>query len=213
MLSTEIDHVFWNWTLSDREKQAIYLFANSGCLRSWVSEMRPDGGLQRYLDFNQRYYLADDIIYKVDRMSMAHALEVRPPFLDPEIVECAARLPEKFKLDGDVSKCVLRRLMADKLPPQVLRRSKVGFDIPVHDWFRGPLRELLLDVVSRETVETTGLFRWPAIAGLIDRHLHRRENAGYQLWGLMVLLMWMKRWNIELQVMEQVSEVPVEDFE
>ena len=120
---------------------------------------------------------------------------------------------EKFKLDGNVSKCVLRRLMADKLPAQVLRRSKVGFDIPVHDWFRGPLRELLLDVVSRETVETSGLFRWPAIAGLIDRHLHRRENAGYQLWGLMVLLMWMKRWNIELPVMEQVSEVPVEDLE
>src|SRR5437016_6113082 len=213
LLSPEMAHVFWNGTLSDREKQAIYLFANSGHLRKWVSEMRPDGGLQRYLDFDQRYYLADDILYKVDRMSMAHALEIRPPFLDPRIVDFAASLPDNFKLNGRGSKYVLRHLMADKLPAHVLHRSKMGFDIPVHDWFRGSLRQFLLDTVSRDAVEATGLFRWPAVEGLIQRHLDRRENAGYQLWGLMVLLMWMKRWNIELPATEQVSEVLVEDLE
>ena len=206
-------HVFWNGTHSEKEKQSIYLFANSGQVGSWVSEMRPDRGLQGYLDFDQRYYLADDILYKVDRMSMAHALEIRPPFLDPRIVDFAASLPDNFKLNGRTSKYVLRRLMADKLPARVLHRSKMGFDIPVHDWFRGSLRQFLLDTVTRDAVEATGLFRWPAIEGLIQRHLERRENAGYQLWGLMVLLMWMKRWNIELPATEQVSEVLVEDLE
>ena len=213
LLSPELAHIFWNGTLSEREKQAIYLFANSDRLDGWVSQMRRDGGLQRYLDFDQRYYLADDILYKVDRMSMAHALEIRPPFLDPRIVDFAAALPDKFKLNGRTSKYVLRRLMADKLPAHVLHRSKMGFDIPVHDWFRGPLRQFLLDTVSRDAVEASGLFRWPAVEGLIQRHLERRENAGYQLWGLMVLLMWMKRWNIELPATEQVSEVLVEDLE
>jgi asparagine synthase (glutamine-hydrolysing) len=213
LLSPEMAHIFWNGTLSEREKQAIYLFANSDRVRSWVSEMRPNRGLQRYLDFDQRYYLADDILYKVDRMSMAHALEIRPPFLDPRIVDFAASLPDNFKLNGHTSKYVLRRLMAGKVPAHVLHRSKMGFDIPVHDWFRGTLRQFLLDTVSRDAVEATGLFRWPAIEGLIQRHLDRRENAGYQLWGLMVLLMWMKRWNIELPATEQVSEVLVEDLE
>jgi asparagine synthase (glutamine-hydrolysing) len=89
----------------------------------------------------------------------------------------------------------------------------MGFDIPVHDWFRGVLRPLLLETLSRENVEATGLFRWPAVERLIHRHLERRENAGYQLWGLMVLLMWMKRWSVELPAAEQVSEVLVEDLE
>jgi len=212
LLSPELAHVFWNGTHSEREKRAMYLFAN-GSLGSWLKEMGSGSGLQRFLDFDQRYYLADDILYKVDRMSMAHSLEVRPPFLDPGIVDFAGSLPDEFKLHGNVSKYVLRRLMAEKLPATVLHRSKVGFDIPVHDWFRGTLRELLLDVVNRETVEASGLFRWPAIERLIGRHLERRENAGYQLWGLMVLLMWIKRWNIELPATEQVSEVLVEDLE
>jgi asparagine synthase (glutamine-hydrolysing) len=95
----------------------------------------------------------------------------------------------------------------------VLSRPKMGFDIPVHDWFRGVLRPLLLETLNQESVETTGLFRYTAIERLIRRHLERRENAGYQLWGLMVLLMWIKRWNIELPAREQVSEVLVEDLE
>jgi len=213
LLSPELAHIFWNGTHSEKEKQAIYLYSRSQSVRNWVSEIRRGGGLQRFLDFDQRYYLADDILYKVDRMSMAHALEVRPPFLDPRIVDFAASLPDEFKLNGRTSKYVLRRLMANKLPSHVLRRSKMGFDIPVHDWFRGPLRQLLLDTLSRDAVEASGLFRWHAIEKLIQRHLDRRENAGYQLWGLMVLLMWMKRWSIELPATDQVSEVLVEDLE
>ena len=210
LLSPELAHIFWNGTNSERDKQKMYIFAEG--LNSWMKEMKGTG-LQRFLDFDQRYYLADDILYKVDRMSMAHSLEVRPPFLDPRIVDFSRRLPEDFKLRGSTSKYVLRKLMAGKLPQEILHRSKMGFDIPVHDWFRGALRSMLLETLNRDAVEATGLFRWPQIERLIQRHLERRENAGYQLWGLMVLLMWMKRWNIELPAVEQVSEVLVEDLE
>jgi asparagine synthase (glutamine-hydrolysing) len=165
--------------------------------------MNGDSGLQRYLSFDQRYYLADDILYKVDRMSMAHSLEVRPPFLDPRVVEFANRLPSKFKLNGAVSKYVLRQLMKDKLPQSVLRRPKIGFDIPIHEWFRGELRPLLLETLSEEAVTGSGLFDWPAVKRLIDAHLERKANVGYHLWGLLVLFIWMKKWNIE--------SAPVED--
>ncbi|HWC18550.1 MAG TPA: asparagine synthase (glutamine-hydrolyzing), partial [Terriglobales bacterium] len=155
LLSPELAHIFWNGTNSERDRERLYVFSED--LNSWIKEMK-GAGLQRFLDFDQRYYLADDILYKVDRMSMAHSLEVRPPFLDPRIVDFSRRIPEDFKLHGSTSKYVLRKLMAGKLPPAVLHRSKMGFDIPVHDWFRGALRPLLLETLNRKAVEATGLF-------------------------------------------------------
>jgi asparagine synthase (glutamine-hydrolysing) len=143
-------------------------------------------------------------------MSMAHSLEVRPPFLDPRIVEFANRLPDSFKLNGGTSKYVLRRLMKDKLPQSVLRRPKVGFDIPIHEWFRGELRPLLLETLSEEAVTASGLFDWPALKRLIDAHLERKANVGYHLWGLLVLFIWMKKWNIETAPVEERIPIPAE---
>jgi asparagine synthase (glutamine-hydrolysing) len=198
LLSPEMAHVFWNGTFSEAEKQRLFLFSDSGPLAAVLAEMSDGRGLQRYLDFDQRYYLPDDILYKVDRISMAHSLEVRPPFLDPRIIDFAASLPERFKLRGSHSKYVLRRLMRDKLPGAVLRRPKNGFDVPIHEWLRGVLRPMLLDTLSQKAVSATGLFCWPAVKEQINAHLERRANLGYHLWGLMVLLIWMNRWKIEL---------------
>jgi asparagine synthase (glutamine-hydrolysing) len=197
LLSPELAHVFWNGTFSEAEKQRLFLFADPGPLDAVLDKMNAVRGLQRYLDFDQRYYLPDDILYKVDRISMAHSLEVRPPFLDQRVVDFAASLPERFKLRGSQSKYVLRRLMKDKLPHTVLRRPKIGFDVPIHDWLRGVLRPFLLDTLSQEAVLATGLFHWPAVKQQISAHLERRANLGYHLWGLIVLLIWMKRWKIE----------------
>jgi asparagine synthase (glutamine-hydrolysing) len=198
LLSPEMAHVYWNGTFTETQKREFFHFADAGPLASILGNMGAGTGLQRYLQFDQRYYLADDILYKVDRMSMAHSLEARPPFLDPRIVDFSARLPEQFKLKGSQSKYVLRRLMQDKLPPHILRRPKIGFDIPVHDWFRGVLRPMLLDTLSSEAVHASGLFNWSAVEQLLSDHLERKANLGYHLWGLMVLLQWMKQWNVGL---------------
>ncbi len=206
LLSPEMAHVFWNGTFSEVEKRELFEFADPGPLAAVLSQMKHSSGLQRYLDFDQQYYLPDDILYKVDRMSMAHSLEVRPPFLDPRIVDFAARLPEHFKLHGGKSKYVLRRLMKDRLPRAVLRRPKIGFDIPIHDWFRGALRPLLLDTLTEEAVSASKLFHWPTVKRLLHQHLERRANLGYHLWGLMTLLIWMKRWNIELAAPEIAAQ-------
>ena len=208
LLSPESAHVFWNGTFSEAEKQRLFLFADPGPLAVVLDGMIRGRGLQRYLDFDQRYYLPDDILYKVDRISMAHSLEVRPPFLDARIVDFAASLPERFKLRGSQSKYVLRRLMRDKLPRTVLRRPKIGFDVPIHEWLRGVLRPLLLDTLSQEAVSATGLFHWPTVKQQISAHLERKANLGYHLWGLMILLIWMKRWKIELASVEARPLIP-----
>jgi asparagine synthase (glutamine-hydrolysing) len=130
-------------------------------------------------------------------MSMAHALEVRPPFLDHRIVEFANSLPAHLKIDGSKQKVLLKKLMRGKLPPQILTRQKIGFDIPAHDWFRGPLRGVLREAMDYARTEHGGFFRMVEIESLVRAHLERRVNAGYHLWGLTILFLWMKKWGIQ----------------
>ena len=198
LLAPELAHVFWNGTFSEAEKRSLFRYPNSDPLAAIIADREDRSRLQHSLDFDQRYYLPDDILYKVDRISMAHSLEVRPPFLDPRIVDFANSLPDHFKLRGSESKVVLRRLMKGRLPSSTLRRPKVGFDIPIHDWFRGALKPLLLDTLCEDAVSSRKLFRWTAVEHLLREHLERRANWGYHLWGLVILLIWMKRWRIEL---------------
>jgi len=193
-------HVHWNGTFADRAKQRLLKSRLPGALHSKLEELRellPGDGLSPYLWFDQKYYLPDDILTKTDRMSMAHSLEVRPPFLDHRIVEFAATLPATLKIRGSRQKFLLKELMKGKLPPSVLSRKKVGFDIPAHEWMRGPLRSLLVETVTAGAAEHAGLFDPAAIDAHLQRHLAKRANLGYQLWGLLVLFLWMKKWRIQ----------------
>ena len=131
-------------------------------------------------------------------MSMAHSIEVRPPFLDHRIVEFAASLPPNLKIDGSLQKVVLKSLMAGKLPPSIVRRKKVGFDIPAHEWLRGPLRSLLIETIAMAGSEYSDLFDRVQVDQLLQLHLTRRANLGYHLWGLMILFLWMRKWRIQL---------------
>lgn len=201
LIPPERAHVFWNGTFNDADKRGLVSQALPESLSSVLAELRSrlqrNDGTAPYLWFDQRYYLPDDILMKVDRMSMAHALEVRPPFLDHRIVEFAAALPGSFKMKGAQQKVILKRLMQDKLPKSILTRQKTGFDIPVHDWFRGSLRPLLLQTLAEGAAAHGGLFRKDAIDACVRKHLERKENLGYNLWGLMILFLWMKRWRIQ----------------
>jgi len=206
LLHPDEAHFFWNGTFSREQREQICPGSNGGGLRRLVNELgiEPCGVLNRYLAVDRMYYLADDILYKTDRMSMAHSLEVRPPFLDHRIVEFAASLPERLKIRGFKQKFLLKELMRGKLPESVLNRKKTGFDIPTHDWFRGALRGLLMDTLTTEAIEATGIFDAIAIQALIRDHMERRVNIGYHLWGLLTLFLWMKRWKVETQVSEEM---------
>jgi len=192
-------HFFWNGTFSPAGRRQIRHGSSDSGLRPLVERLGIQGAgtIDRYMQVDQAYYLPDDILYKTDRMSMAHSLEVRPPFLDHRIVEFARSLPEKMKIQGFRQKVILKELMRGKLPDFVLDRKKSGFDIPTHEWFRGPLRTLLMDTLTTSAIDATGVFDSGAIHTLIRDHMERRINAGYHLWGLLTLFLWIKRWNVE----------------
>jgi asparagine synthase (glutamine-hydrolysing) len=90
--------------------------------------------------------------------------------------------------------------MKDKLPQSILQRSKIGFDIPAHDWLRGPLRSLLVDTLSTGLSEFPELFRPEVIQSYLRSHLEKRVNIGYHLWGLMIMFLWMKKWRIQAPI-------------
>jgi asparagine synthase (glutamine-hydrolysing) len=197
-MSPERAHVYWTGTFSDQEKRDLVRAGLPRALDHILAELREKGDrLPAYLWFDQKVFLPDDILIKVDRVSMAHSVEVRPPFLDHRIVEFAAALPDRLKVRGSYQKVVLKELMKRKLPDSILKRKKMGFDFPAHDWLRGPLRPLLLDTMAWGRANHPELFRAGAVDNLVDRHLDRRANVGYHLWGLMNLFLWMKRWRIQ----------------
>jgi asparagine synthase (glutamine-hydrolysing) len=209
LLHSDEAHAYWNGAFSKQQQSELLSSCQDMSVRDLYSSGIPYGNchgyLTRYLAFDQRYYLTDDLLQKVDRMSMAHSIEVRPPYLDHRILEFAASLPDHLKIDGRNQKVILKNLMRHKLPHSVLNRRKTGLDIPIHDWFRGSLRPFLEETLSLDAIEQTGVFRPAAIRRLVDDHLQRRANVGYHLWGLLVLFLWLKRWNI------QTAETPVQE--
>ncbi len=205
-------HVYWNGTFSDSEKRSLTRFGLPAALRPIVAEYNDALGDEAVdLWFDQKYFLPDDILTKVDRISMAHAVEVRPPFLDHRIVEFAASLPIALKIRGARQKVILKELMKGKLPASILKRRKIGLDIPAHEWLRGPLRGLLLDTLASGAREYGDLFRVDTIEDCVRQHMDRRANLGYHLWGLMILFLWMKKWRIQTvsvpSLGRQVSEI------
>lgn len=201
LLPADEAHVYWNGSFSHDEQSNLLVRCNHAHVKDLYHSGLPCNGpgehIRRFLAFDQQYYLTDDLLQKVDRMSMGHSLEVRPPYLDHRLLEFAASLPDTFKLSGRCHKVILKRLMASKLPTSILRRSKVGLDIPTHDWLRGPLRPFLEDTLTPKAIRASTLFRPAAIEKLKSDHLQRRANYGYHLWGLLILFLWMKHWNIQ----------------
>jgi asparagine synthase (glutamine-hydrolysing) len=141
-----------------------------------------------------RTYLADGILTKVDRASMAVSLEARSPLLDVELVELALRIPGRLKVSRGRPKHLFKRALADLLPQDVLRGPKQGFALPVGAWLRGPLRELLLDTLSERALREGGLLRPETVKRLIDEHLSGSQDHRKPLFTLLMLELWRRHW-------------------
>jgi asparagine synthase (glutamine-hydrolysing) len=135
-------------------------------------------------------YLADDLLMKMDRATMAHSLEARSPFLDHSLMEFVASLPAHFKLAGRNKKYLLKAAMHGVLPDVILDRPKMGFSAPIAHWFRDELREMAYDVLLSPTTLQRGYFRKQAMAQLLDEHCAGRQDHAETLWQLLVLELW-----------------------
>ena len=154
------------------------------------AEGSPRDPLNQVLLMDMRGYLENDILVKLDRASMMASLEGRVPLLNNDFVAYAAGLPLDMKLRRFKSKFLFKRALRGVLPEAILRRPKKGFGIPVAEWFRGPLREQLLAVLSPERIARKGFFEPAAVAALVREHLEGRRDNRKQLWTLFAFELW-----------------------
>jgi asparagine synthase (glutamine-hydrolysing) len=140
--------------------------------------------LVQYLDL--KTYLVGDINTKVDRASMAHSLEVREPLMDHELIEWLATLPRELKVQGTEGKVLLKKAMEAHLPHEIMYRPKMGFSVPLAQWFRGPLRQRVRDSVLGETLAGTGIFERRVLEQIIDDHQRGARDHSSPLWTLLM---------------------------
>jgi asparagine synthase (glutamine-hydrolysing) len=180
---------------------ASRLLAGSSFARDPGHSMPPaeiQGTLQRLMYADQFDYLPDDILHKVDRASMACALESRVPLLDHRVVEFAWRLPAAMLVDRGIGKQPLRRILERHVPRALFDRPKQGFAPPMAEWLRGPLREWAESLLSKEALRELPLLDVVSVRALWRAHLERRMDAGTALWSVLMLADWRRRFHASL---------------
>lgn len=197
-------HFRWMLFLSALQKQKLYApeFLRPQYLEP-LTEREPFAGFFRhskqfdginqdlFLDF--RTYMVDNILVKVDRMSMATSLEARVPLLDCKMVEFAFSLPEHYKLGGKTTKWFFKKAMEGILPNEIIYRRKEGFSIPIKNWLKNELKDLMLEYLSEKRIKEAGFFNAPYVKKMVDEHLANKQNHAHRLWALILFNMWRER--------------------
>lgn len=197
-------HFRWMLFLSNRQKEKLYspAFLDSDYLKPLPQREPFDGffkqgkqfkGINRdlYLDF--KTYMVDNILVKVDRMSMATSLEARVPLLDYKMVDFAFSLSEKYKLDGSTTKWFFKKAMEGTLPDEIIYRQKEGFSIPIKNWLKTDLKELMLEYLSEKRVKEAGYFNHGYVKAMMDEHLQNKQNHAHRLWALLLFHLWREK--------------------
>jgi asparagine synthase (glutamine-hydrolysing) len=162
-------------------------------LDPWFERANGHGIVDAALEADIMTYLPNDLLVKVDIATMAVSLEARSPFLDHNVIEFAASLPENLKLRGLTTKYLLKRVLKKLLPTENLRRRKMGFGVPIGYWFRGKLQGLLRETILSEKALKRGLFEPDKVKQLVELHTRGERDYSHQLWTLMMLELWFCR--------------------
>ncbi|NDV27478.1 asparagine synthase (glutamine-hydrolyzing) [Desulfovibrio sp. JC010] len=198
----DVRHQIWLGSFSPAQQQALLSqetrdmlgdFDTTNELRCVLAQLGERDRVDRTTGFYCKFYMADCLLPKVDRASMATSLEVRSPFLDKDLAEYVNRLDSRYKLNGLKQKYILKRMLRGRVPTPILNRGKKGFGMPVAKLLRGELRPLLLERLSPENVRQGGLFDPDAVSGLVNSHLKGTQDNRKLLWTLIVFESWRKR--------------------
>ena len=196
---SDLGHYRWMVYLNARDKARLYGSGLRDALgahdvyapvREALGRFSQDDVLNRQLYADLSLYLADDILVKVDRMSMATSLETRAPFLDGDLMELAFSMPGHLKIRNGERKWILKQAMKDVLPESIRNRQKEGFSIPMKNWLRRELQPLMRELLSRDRITRRGLFDPDVVGKLMDEHVDGRENHAHTLFPLMVFERW-----------------------
>ena len=204
-----IEHYRWMTFLGPAAKRGLYTEALQRALagsdvyrpvRDCLRAAGTDDLLNRQLYADLSLYLADDILVKVDRMSMAASLETRAPFLDVDVMELAFSMPGRLKMRGGERKRVLKQAVRDLAPASVLARPKEGFSIPMKNWLRRDLAPLMRELLASDRVVRRGWLRPEAVRARVDAHQAGRENHAHTLFSLMVLERWAEAFDVQSEM-------------
>ncbi len=149
--------------------------------------------LERLLALEQRFFLGDHNLNYTDKMSMLHGVEVRVPFLDKDLSEFAVLIPPNLKTKGFQSKWILKKAMEEYLPRNVIYRSKIGFGMPIRDWFNNELKDWLNDILSKDKLKSRGIFNPASVENLIDLNSSGKIDASYTLLSIVCVEIWCQR--------------------
>ena len=196
----EASHASWRSIFDEDAKRGIYtdemhvFLKDVNSLDLYTSTFAKTDArhpLDRMLYADTRFYLPNDMLVKVDRMSMAHSLEVRVPFLDHNLVEFAASLPPKLKQKNYFrGKYILKKMLNQAIPGSPIWRKKQGFNIPKGIWFTGELKDFVFDTLSPTQIHRMGFFKPEKISMLINEHIAEEKDNSHQIWGLLYLSLW-----------------------
>jgi asparagine synthase (glutamine-hydrolysing) len=187
----------WFGALSHREREALLAWRPASTRRNVAPPFDSDPGaspLRRILYFDQTSWLPDNLLERADRMTMGASLESRVPFLDHQVVTYVSSLPDNFRVRGRCGKWILREAARQLLPKRILTRPKVGFRVPVNEWFRGPMRDYLHDHLLSPASLTRAYFDTRCLDALVQEHLDGRQNHEKLLWTLLNLEIWHRRY-------------------
>jgi asparagine synthase (glutamine-hydrolysing) len=159
----------------------------------YIEKARDRSPLKRMLYTDLKVWLPDNLLLRGDQMTMAASLEERVPFLDHKLVELAARLPSRFLAQGFRTKALLKRALRGYLPAEILRRRKVGFAVPVSEWFRKPLKTLVSDLLLSPSAAARGYFNADHVARCVQEHFDGVQDHQKQLWALLNFELWSRR--------------------
>ncbi len=159
-------------------------------LQTYFARCNQGDDLNRIMYADVKTSLPDDLLALTDRMSMAASIECRAPLVDYELVELASRMPSSLKVRGLTMKYLLNKVVAPWLPREVIHRKKRGFGAPVGGWLRRELQPLVRELLSREQVQRRGLFRWPAVEGILRAHQEERADFTDQVFALVAFEIW-----------------------
>jgi asparagine synthase (glutamine-hydrolysing) len=216
MLPAEGEHLRWQFFSTPDLEQRLFLPSFRQRVRREPFEpvRRHLAGrsfatpLDRELYLETRFALVSNPLVKVDKMSMAHGLEVRVPLLDHRFVEVCATIPSRLKLERFTTKAILRTAMRNTLPPRILSRGKQGYSLPVKHWLRAELRDFTRDTLGSSPV-IAELFDRRYVQQLIDEHQARRVNHNHVLWALLNLALWHRMFLLEAPARQTVGrQVP-----
>ncbi len=198
-LSPEIRFLLWMGCYGNAEKKQLFsadlkhLLLRQDAfedISQYVRRSGLKGDFQRLLYLSMKLYLQDDVLVKVDRASMAHSLEVRVPYLDPDLVETACRIQPEYKLKGLTTKYVLKRAAEGLLPPDIIHRRKAGFMMPVAVWLTRNMRDTIEDLCSPAAIARTGLFNAGFVRQILDEHFQHRRDHRKHIYPLLCFMSW-----------------------